>query len=174
MQGVNDVPVFSSIEEIKEYIISHSRPAVEAATNKVYTALRQFLDLYYAEYSPVVYERTYQMLASLVKTDVKSTGNGWYAEVYFDAGALDYSYKIMTKRVVDGGYMNPYNGAISSSGVFNNPYGSGEESLNSAMHGSHGGAASGTAIWDEAMTIFNGELINLLKQYLRQNGIPVM
>ena len=168
------MPVFNSIAEIKDYIISHSKPAVEAATNKVYAVLHQFMEKYYAEYSPSVYEATYQMLASLVKTDVKSTGNGWSAEVYFDAGALDYSFKIMTKHMVDGGYINPYNGAFSPSGVFENPYGSGEKSLEAAMHGSHGGKASGTAVWDESMMIFNAELINLLKQYLKANGIPVM
>ena len=168
------MPTFTSIEAIRNYIIEHSRPAVESATNYVYKILHQFMEKYYSEYSPTVYEATYQMLASLVKTDVKSTGNGWYAEVYFDAGSLDYSFKIMTKHMVDGGYMNPYNHAISPSGIFPNPHGSGEESLAAAMHGSHGGAASGTAVWDESMNIFNAELINLLIKYLKANGIPVM
>ena len=78
------MPSFTSIEQIKEYIIQHSKPAVESATNYVYKILHQFMEKYYSEYSPSVYEATYQMLASLVKTDVKSTGNGWVAEVYFD------------------------------------------------------------------------------------------
>lgn len=167
------MPTFTSIDAIRDYILERSKVVVQEARDRVHKVFEEFLLEYYSEFTPEVYERTYQLLSSCVKTEVVSTGNGWTAEVYFDEAALDYSTKSLTKWPVDGGFMNPFNGDISSDGVFPNPSGDAGKTLNSAMHGSHGGYASGTAIWDEAMIIFKSQLYNILKSLLRANGIPV-
>ena len=144
-----------------------------ASPLSVFLIINRFVKEYYAEFSPAVYERTYQLFRSLVKTDVRSTGNGWVAEVYFDASMLDYQIKHLTKWPTNGGYMNPFNGAISSDGSFPNPKGSADLVLQSAAHGSHGGYTSGTAIWDEPLAILNTEAINILKRELIAAGIPI-
>lgn len=164
---------FDSLEALESYILSKSGVAIKMAQEKIFHFIEDYILKYYTEFDPAVYERTYQLLCSLVKTAVKSTGNGWVAEVYFDASTLDYHIKHMTKIKVDGGYMNPYNHAISPDGTFQNPKGSGEETLAAAAHGSHGGYKSGTAIWDDPMKILNKEAYNMLKKALIDAGIPV-
>lgn len=164
---------FDSMDALKNYILSKSKIAVKETQEKVFRIIEDYILEYYTEFDPVIYERTYQLLCSLVKTAVQPTGNGWIAEVYFDAGALDYHVKHFTKWPVNGGYMNPFNGAISHDGTFPNPEGSGEITLATAAHGSHGGYRSGTAIWDDPMKILNKNAINMLKKALIDAGIPI-
>lgn len=164
---------FNSIDELKNYILSKSRNALQKTEEQVYQILDRFMKEYYAEYSPIVYERTYQLYRSLVKTDIVSTNNGWKAYVYFDATNLDYQIKHLTKHPIDGGYMNPFNHAISSDGTFPNPNGSAEKTLESAMYGSHGGVSGGTPIWSESIAILNTEAYEILKRMLESEGIPI-
>ena len=84
---------FDSVDALKSYILSRMQPAVQKAQEQVYQVIDRFVKEYYAEFSPEVYERTYQLYRSLVKSDIKSTGNGYEACVYFDIGALDYAMK---------------------------------------------------------------------------------
>lgn len=165
---------FKSIDELKNYILRKSGSAIAMAQEKVYQVIERFIKQYYAEYTPEVYERTYQLYRSLVKSDVKPTGNGWVAEVYFDLDALDYQIKHFTQwPVTSGGYMNPFNYAVSPDGSFSNPKGSAEKVLSSAAHGYHGGKFAGTAIWDEPMIVLWKSKRDLLKKALIDAGIPV-
>lgn len=164
---------FDSIEALKSYILSKSQVAIQKAQEQIYQVIDRFVKEYYAEYSPIVYERTYQLYRSLVKSEIIYTGNGWEAQVYFDISMLDYQIKQLHGNPVDGGYMNPYNGAISPDGTFSNPKGSAELVMESAAHGSHGGWAGGTAIWDDPIAILNVEAYNILKRMLISEGIPI-
>lgn len=164
---------FNSLDALERYILSQSEVAIKMAQEKVFRLIENYLLKYYTEFDPSVYERTYQLLCSLVKTEIKSTGNGWVAEVYFDASTLDYHIKHMTKIKVNGGYMNPYNHAISPDGTFSNPKGDANKVLESAAHGSHGGYKSGTAIWDLPLRIINKDSYNMFKKCLIDAGIPV-
>ena len=165
--------IFSSMEALKSYILSKSEVAIKLAQEKVYQVINRFVKEYYAEFSPEVYERTYQLFRSLVKTGVKRTGNGWVAEVYFDASNLDYKIKHLHGYPVSDGYMNPFNRDISSDGTFQNPKGDADKVLQAAAHGSHGGISSGTAIWDDSLIVLNAEAHSMLKKALIDAGIPV-
>lgn len=164
---------FHSSKEIVEYVKSRMSGAIQQTQEQVFQIINRFVKQYYAEYSPEIYERTYQLYRSLVKTEVVPTGNGFEATIYFDAGQLDYQIKSLTKWPVDGGYMNPFNHAISSDGTFNNPHGNAEMALADAAHGSHGGKVSGTAIWDDPMKIIKPEINSILIKNLRAAGIPI-
>lgn len=164
---------FDSLAALESYILSQSGVAIKIAQEKVFRLIEDYILKYYTEFDPSVYQRTYQLLCSLVKTAVVPTGNGWVAEVYFDASTLDYHIKHMTKVKVDGGYMNPYNHVVTPDGVFQNSKGSGGKTLEAAAHGSHGGYTSGTAIWDDPMKILNKEAYSMLKKALIAAGIPV-
>ena len=164
---------FNSLGALKNYILSRCGVAIKIAQEKVFNLIEDFLLQYYSEFDPAVYERTYQLLCSLVKTDVISTGSGWVAEVYFDAGLLNYQTKGLHGYPVDGGYMNLYNHVVTSDGIFQNPKGSGGKTLAAAAHGSHGGKVSGTAIWDDPIRILNAEAYSMLKSALIAAGIPV-
>ena len=164
---------FDSIDALKSYILSRSKVAIQKAQEQVYQVIDRFVKEYYAEYSPEVYESTYQLYRSLVKSEIVQSGNGWVANVYFDLDSLDYQIKHFTRYPVSGGYMNPFNLDISPDGTFPNPDGSAEKVMESAAHGRHGGKAHGTAIWDEPIALLNTEAYNILKRMLIDSGIPV-
>ena len=68
---------FSSMEELRTYILSRSKVAVQLAQEKIYQVISRFVKEYYTEFSPELYDRTYQLFRSLVKTDIVQTLNGW-------------------------------------------------------------------------------------------------
>jgi len=164
---------FNSVEALKNYILSKSKVAIRLAQERVYQIIDRFVKQYYAEYTPEVYERTYQLYRSLVKSDIVQTNNGWEAQVYFDLDALDYKMKNLTKWPVDGGYMNPYNGAISPDGSFPNPKGSAELTLQAAGRGEHGGYKVGTAIWTDPLIVLWNNQRDIFKKALIDAGITV-
>ena len=164
---------FNSLDALKEYISSKCGVAIKSAQEEVHGIIQKFVEQYYSEFTPSVYERTYQLYNSLVKTGVKQAGGSWVAEVYFDASRLNYSSKGLHGHPVSGGYMNPYNHVVTDDGVFRNPKGSGGATLSAAAHGSHGGYKGGTAIWDAPMKILDEEALNILKKALIEAGIPI-
>ena len=144
---------------------------IKIAQEKVFMVISRFVKEYYAEYSPDVYERTYQLFRSLVKTDVQPTSNGWEASVYFDLDKLDY----FTRIVPQGQPWTPY---AKPENTFRGESWNGERDawvLETAMTGykPHGDYAKGTAIWTESMAILNRDTIELLKQELIRAGIPI-
>lgn len=153
--------------------MSRVQSAVNMAQNQFFQVIDRFVKEYYAEYDPSIYERTYQLYRSLVKSEIRVSGSSVEAEVYFDAGQLDYAMKTITSFPVDGGFMNPFNHAVSPSGVFSNPKGSGEKTLEAAAHGGHGGKSSGTAIWDDPMNILHTQGYQILKNMLIAAGLPI-
>ena len=85
--------VFKTTGEIQSYIMSRMQPAIQIAQEKVYQIIDRFVKEYYSEFSPEMYERTYQLYRSLVKSKIISSGTGYECVVYFDLDALDYAMK---------------------------------------------------------------------------------
>lgn len=146
---------FDSTDALKNYILPKCAIAIRYAQMEIFNIIDKFLMNYYGEFSPEVYQRTQQLLHSLVKSDIKSTGSGYEAEVYFDVGLLDYSMKTINGITVP------------------NKGWSEEKTLSAAAHGSHGGWVSGTAIWDDPMEIIDSKAIEILKKHLIAAGIPL-
>lgn len=146
---------FKSVEAFEEFILDKCEVAVAQVEQKVHTAIDDCLKQFYGEFTPSEYIRTNKLMHSLVKTGVKRVGNGVEAEVYFDAGALNYA--------------SPVRG---QSGRMHDAIYSGGEVLEMAMHGSHGGYVDGTPIWETANSRL-GNIIALLVQALKANGVPI-
>lgn len=159
---------FDSLDELKNYILTKSQVAIELAQEKVAMIINHFLTEYYREFEPEVYVRTYQLLRSLIKSDVQYTGNGWVAEVYFDIGALDYATRVVPAQ---------FSWASSNNTYHRQPWDGGNTAwvLETAMTGGlpHGGYAGGTAIWTESMKILDKQAIKILKEKLIAAGVPV-
>ena len=159
---------FDSLDELKNYILTKSQVAIEMAQEKVSMIINHFLTEYYREFEPEVYVRTYQLLRSLIKSDVQYTGNGWVAEVYFDIGALDYSTRVVPSQ---------FSWASGNNTYHRQPWDDGNTAwvLNTAMTGGlpHGGYAGGTAIWTESMKVLDKQAIKILKEKLIAAGIPI-
>lgn len=144
-----------NIEEIEADIQKKAELGIIKTRDEIYNTIHKCLRMYYGEFDPNSYIRTFQLLNSLVKVS-----GGLHAEVYFDAGALNYK-----------------NGTIElkhtpTSGIYGfATWGSGEV-LDTAMHGSHGGYVGGTAIWDDSMAEL-GDIVSLIVKELKAAGLPI-
>lgn len=136
--------------QIKKDIEAKARVAVFNTREKIYSVIEKNLRVYYGEFSPKQYARTQQLLNSLVRQS-----SGLHAEVYFDAGALNYQTDVIETQ----------------HGIGYATWGAAEV-LDTSMHGSHGGYVDGTAIWDNSMSEL-GDIIALIVKELRAAGIPV-
>lgn len=144
--------VFNNEAQLKSFLMAKCKNALMKAQEQVYQIIDRFVKEFYAEFSPEVYERTYQLYRSLVKSDIIPIGNGYEAQVYFDISSLDY---------------------ISGSRP------SGEQVMGAAEWGRHGAMGlavadfKGTSIWHEPLEILNVEAVNILKKMLIAEGIPI-
>ena len=152
--------VFESVADFEKFVLDCCKVAVANAEEKIHKTIDTFLKQYYSEFTPREYIRTNQLLHSLVKTGVKSTGNGYEAEVYFDAGRLNYQMGFMPLQ------------HTPEHGMYGYATWSGGQVLETAMQGSHGGAEYGTPIWAMSMAKL-GNIIQLLVRELRVAGIPI-
>lgn len=163
---------FSSMEELKNYILKCSEFAIVEAQKKVANIINHFLTQYYREFEPEVYVRTEQLLRSLTKSRVIRTDNGWVAEVYFDLSALDYSNRIVPSQF--SSYGSGHNTYHRENWTHENDAWVLETAMTGGNTGRpHGGYESGTKIWNESLNILNKEAIDILKKKLIEAGIPV-
>jgi hypothetical protein len=135
----------SDLQKIME---QHAKQLCELMANEVYEAVNFFLNQYYEEWTPVQYQRSYDMLHSAFKTNVKKVGNSFVAEVGIDYESLD-NYKDAT----------------------------GYDVVTWANNGLHGGMNVGTntKVWDDAIeeTIGSGQLLLDCIAYLKSKGFTV-
>ena len=145
--------VFKNETQLKGFILQKCRVALARTQEQVYKILDIYMQRFYADYDPVWYNRTYQLMKSLVKSDIKSTKNGYEAYVYFDIDGLSYTTgsKPSMEQVVDA-----------------------------AAHGGHGATglkvvpAGGEDIWWTPLEILDAEAIEILKSMLIAEGIPIV
>ena len=124
---------FKNESQLKRLLMEKCTHAVSNVERKVHEEFAGNLNQYYGEFIPAEYIRTGELFGSLNTTGTISTGNGASAEIYFTTP----SYQT---------------GAVPlQSGRTGWATWSGEQVLDTAMHGSHGGYTSGTAIWDDSM-----------------------
>lgn len=133
--------------QLKAILLPKIEQAVQKTQEQVYKVIDEFLQKYYSEYSPIYYHRTYQLLQSLVKSEIKSVGNGYTCEVYFDVGALSYKSSWSGQRTM--------------------------ENAGSGYHAKYPKEIEGTAIWDTPKSQLDAELIPMLLSNLKAAGIPI-
>lgn len=144
--------VFKNKKELETFILKKSRQALLNAQDKVYTIIKRFVYQFYNEYDPTIYERTYQLLQSLVQSRIVSDGKGYKVEIYFNLDGIKYT-------------------------TGSNP--SGEQVMKAAEWGRHGAIGlavadfKGTSIWHEPLEILDAEAIEMLKNMLIAEGIPI-
>ena len=145
--------VFKSRKELESFLLKKCRLAILKAQDEVYVVIKKFLYQYYADYDPVQYERTYQLLQSLVQSRIVSDGKGYKAEIYFDIDGLNYA-----------------TGAKPS----------GAQVMDAAAYGGHGAEGlrvvsgdTGVSAWNDPIQKLNADAINILKRMLISEGIPI-
>lgn len=160
--------VFKNEAELKKFLLPKIQNALAKTQEKVYQILDKFLNDFYNDYDPYGYvdwdgtykfkrgyDRTYQLLHSLVKTEIIPSKNGYKAQVYFDYNSLKY-----------------YDG--------NRP--SGLQVMEAAAQGFHGAMGddflyvhgdTGVGIWNDPKEILDAKAIEMLKNMLIAEGIPI-
>ena len=152
--------VFKNKKQLEDFLLAKCKGAVVQAEEKVHRIIDDCLKQFYGEFSPDEYIRTEQLLHSLVRSGVKTTANGFEAEVYFDVGSLNYQ-----------------TGHIATQHGTGYATWDAETVLRVAMTGDygglpHGGYEGGTAIWTESLRRL-GDIFELLKQELIAQGISI-
>lgn len=145
--------IFKNEKELESFLMKQSRQALLKAQDKVYGIIKQFVYKFYNDYDPEVYERTYQLLRSLVQSRIISDGKGYKVDIYFDIGGLNY---ITGKQP------------------------SGEQVMSAAARGLHGAdglrvmsGEQGVDIWNTPLQKLDVEAINILVDMLKAQGIPI-
>ena len=147
--------VFKNRNELLRFLYDKAYDALRDAQVVVYDIIQDYLQQFYADYDPVLYERTEQLLRSLVKSDIRSSSKGFVADVYFDLSSLNY---------VTG----------------NQP--TGEQVMKAAAQGLHGAIGSnllyvqgdtGIGVWNDVLQALDAEAIRILRDRLVERGIPI-
>ena len=145
--------VFKNKKQLEEFLLAKCKNAITKAQSEIYRIIDRFVKEFYSDYSPEMYERTYQLYRSLVASEIVSTGSGFKAEVYFDFSSLNY-----------------VTGAQPS----------GKQVLDAAAYGGHGAeglrvvaGSTGVGVWNDSVQIISAEAIEILKGMLIAEGIPI-
>lgn len=147
--------VFKNRRELENFLYDKAYDALRNAQGVVYEIIKDYLHQFYADYDPVLYERTEQLLRSLVRGDIRASAKGWVTDVYFDLSSLSY---------VTG----------------NQP--TGEQVMKAAAQGLHGAIGSdllyvngntGVDVWYDPLQVLDAEAIRILRDRLVEEGIPI-
>lgn len=146
---------FSSEAALKAALVAACTNAVAQVEEKVYEEFAGNLNQYYTEFMPAEYIRTGALYGSLDRTGVQSSGSGASAEVFFNTPSYQSGW--IPLQSGDYGYATW----------------SGAKVLDTAMHGSHGGYVSGTAIWDDSISSLGGKagIKAMLIEALKAQGL---
>lgn len=154
--------VFKNEAQLKAFLLKKCQSAVVAAEEKVHKIIDNCLQQFYSEFEPEEYIRMGQLLHSLVRSGVESTGNGYKAKVYFDVKGMHYQTGQIEIK------------STALTGRMGHATWDAQKVLDVAMTGGapHGGYANGTAIWSVSMARL-GDIETLLVQELQKQGIPI-
>ena len=147
--------IFKNEKQLKEFLMAKCKEALIKTQEDVCQIIDNWLEAYYADYTPNPdkggYERTKQLLHSCVKGDIIQTKNGFKTDVHFK----DYRYA-----------------------TGKNP--TSEQVVNTAAQGLHG-VADGDgwlyvpgdnylSIWDDSL---QSDAMDMLLNELRAHRIPI-
>lgn len=152
--------VFKNEKQLKDFLMSKCKDALINTQEQVYRILEKFMQKYYADYSPELYERTYQLYRSLIKCEITPTPNGYKTEVGFDIGGLQYmSGAQPSGEQVMKAASNGYHGAIGVSNGVALKFVAGD---------------TGTVLWNEQLRVgVQAEALKILKNMIIAEGIPI-
>ncbi len=141
--------------------------------NEIYEAIDKSIKEYYLEYTPRVYDRTYQFLNSLVKTEIKQSGNKLWCEVKIDEDYLNSVYPYTGKFIPS--YPHHYDGRFAM-GIDVVNWANRKFPDDDSPGGNHGytiDAGRDDGFWDDALEDV-GDIILLLKKNLKEQGIKIV
>lgn len=157
--------VIKSIKDLNKILEQRATMAMKMAQKDIGECIQESIDEYYREKVfrggtsciPEVYDRTYKLLNSMVKTEIVKSGNTLSCKVGISDDYLNYKYP----------GTNGWDGVDAT----------GRDVLDwNNADGSHGGSVDGDwKIWDEAMRTLGGEtgIMSIFLSKLKKCGIKV-
>ena len=157
--------VIKNIKDLNKILEQRATMAMKMAQKDVGECIQESIDEYYREKVfrggtsciPEVYDRTYKLLNSMVKTEIVKSGNTLSCKVGISDDYLNYKYS----------GTNGWDGVDAT----------GRDVLDwNNENGSHGGSVDGNwKIWDEAMRTLGGEtgIMAIFVSKLKKCGIKV-
>lgn len=138
------------MSDLNTYLKSICKQAAENIGEDVKELIKDFIMIYYSEFSPSEYSRTYNFLDSVTRTEAIPIPNGYKVIIYLDSAGTDYE-------------------EVEPIDVWN-----------MANKGSHGGVMinngnpSDNHFWDDAMEELKGGYITKkFGEYLSSKGLSV-
>lgn len=124
--------------------------AVDKIANEAKGKIEEFIKYYYKEYSPEQYQRVWNFLNSVMRTEPQKINGGWQVTVYIDT-SIEYSSTWKGE-----------NWNVGNTAYF-------------ANQGRHGNKKVGDmCFWDDALEEINSpEFLNKFAGFLREKGIKV-
>ena len=146
-----------SMSELKKILQNRATQALKLTRDEMFKVFQKHIDEYYSEKVfrggtsaiPAMYNRTYKLLNSLIKTDVVQTGYEIACKVQLDEDYLNYTYEKGATGLDVATYANTK---------------------------THGGTVSGDIeIWNDAIEELGGKsgIMKLLKSNLKKCGVPI-
>lgn len=157
--------IIKNINDLNKIIEQRASMAMKMAQKEIGECIQESIDEYYKEKVfrggtsaiPLIYDRTYKLLNSMVKTEIVKSGNMLSCQVGISDDYLNYKYP-----GTDG-----WDG-ISATG---------RDVLDwNSENGSHGGTVDGDwKIWEQAMQTLSGEngIMSIFISKLKKCGINV-
>ena len=142
--------VFKNQAELHKFMLEECKNAAEKIAEDVKGLITDFIMVYYSEFTPKYYDRTYSFLSSVTTTKAARDGNGYKVYVYLDDTGVYYE---------DVEPVDVWNYA------------------NEGLHGGYplsNGKPSNVHFWDDAMEMLDkGYIIKKFGDYLKDKGFSV-
>lgn len=150
--------MIKSMSELKRVLQNRVSQALKMTRDEMFKVFQKHINEYYTEKVfmggtsaiPAMYNRTYKLLNSLIKTDVVQSGYEISCSIEIDQDYLNYTYKEGATGFDIATYANTQ---------------------------SHGGTVSGDIeIWNDAIEELGGHdgIMKLMKNNLKKCGVPII
>lgn len=138
------------MNDLTRIIELRAQKALEMTQQEIFEVIQEHITEYYKEYNPIVYQRTWKFLNSLIKTNVVKAGNSLSCTVEIDENYLSYRYE----GGLTGLEVSTFANEQSHGGIYDDDFG---------------------RFWDDAMQDLGMKqgILAIMKRNLRKCGVPV-
>lgn len=142
--------VIKSMSDLTRILESRIQQALKMTQQEIFEVIQQHITDYYHEYTPLMYQRTWEFLNSLIKTNIIKTNGTISCTVEIDKDYLSYRYKGGATGLEVANYANQH----SHGGIYDDDFGQ---------------------FWDDAMAELGlkSGIEYLMKKNLRKCDVPV-
>lgn len=99
--------IIKNMTSLKKVLNDTLIMGLDVVGEKVQEEITKFITLWYQDYTPTRYKRTYQFLDSCTRTIPERNGRCWRVTVYIDTQSMKY-------RDSDGDELNPYDVLVNA------------------------------------------------------------